>query len=101
MGDKWNLKRVVAYDDVRRAHIASELVRDTSPDTPQNLRHFELSLLVQRPGEELERIPLIEGLDSKLMLSVSIAIQKALGHREGSIEEVATEKEMRLEKPQD
>ncbi len=87
----------VDFAVVRRVHLASESLLDHGEG--RRTRHFELSLLVRESEEgELRRIPLIEGLDRKLMLEVSVTLQKALGFRSGSIEDAIDEDELESEK---
>ena len=78
----WRDGRRVPFGDVRRIHLASEFIRNHREGGPGR-RHYELSLLVQgEGGAKLERIPLIGGLDSKLMMQVSQTLQHAVGLRD-------------------
>lgn len=74
--------RRVPFGDVRRLHLASEFIRNHA-EGAHGRRHYELSLVIQgASGDRLERIPLIGGLDSRLMMEVSQTLQQAVGLRD-------------------
>lgn len=81
----------IPFADVLRSHLASEVVHNHAEGN--SCRHYELSLHVMGEGEQaLRRVSMIAGLDRKLMIEVSAAIQTGLGLRSGSLEEIFEER---------